>query len=284
MKTNKFIRTITAAVLCLSALSVQAFAEDILTYKSIYAENGGELTKDIDPAACEKFARGKVSIDADSVTPLYTADFMEYARTGEFTVELKGQKDNEKCYIANGKDTDGNIKGAFEFYVGAEYSGITGYENGHIDFQSDVKRIKEAMTSKGISTDCKEIKLVFVEKVGYVYYIDNGESKYLASTGVGEKDEKIFSGKNADVIEISAELKEFADKELNRIEQEKIYQEHLERGENPPTGGNDNPPTAGSDENPETGMADAAVALAIGAAIAAGGIVVSAAGSRKNKR
>lgn len=306
---KKTIATIAAAVFCTAALSTQAFAADILSDKSVYAEGQEQLARSVGSWSWED---EKVFVDPDTVMPVYTADFYDYARTGRLDIKpllLSGGQ----MYISNAENENGIFLGTIEFTVGGTEPGINIYTHTtekakSVEFMPNAKRVNALMSKHGINSDCKDIKLLFVENVGYVYYIDNGTSKMLAAANYGEVNGKVFNDENGGIVEINDNLKAIADAELAELEEYQKYLEQLAPGENPVTNGSEpllfladntpylddtnnseqgdlknpptlggdleNPPTLGGDENPVNNPLTGGTgsALAGGIALAACGI------------
>ena len=292
---SKIFNMCMASVIGLSALSVQAFAADITVDKSVYASNAKELSQAVGGSDWEG---EKIVIDTNNVMTLYTANFYDYARTGEFNV-TPSLFMGSQVYIADGVDKDGKYAGMFRF-VSGEKNSILSYrhtidEKYSIDYEADSKRIKKIMTDNKISFDCSTVKMLFVENIGYVYYIENEDGHFLAAAGFQEVNGEIFNDENCGFVKIDSALKAIADKELVELENYKKQLETLGPGENPVTDGEqktyyiadnsayteetENPPTAGT-ENPNTGYSGAV--LMLGSAIVASSLVVS--NRRKNRK
>lgn len=244
---KKTIISIAAAALCMSALSVPAFAADILTDRNIYAADGERLAKSADNP--EEWG---INIDPNTVMPIYEARIMNYAETGSFELKQRIVFDGQE-YLANALNEKGEFAGLVVFTVDGTYPGIgthhiTTDESRTADFAPNAKRITAAMKKQGIDTDCKEIRFAFVHDVGYVYYIDNGESRYLAATGMFEVNAEVLNEENGGIIEIDHELKAFADRELAEA---KRYEEEVSDNSDPNT-----PPPVGGSETPPMFMAD----------------------------
>ncbi len=282
-----------AAALCVPAFAVQTFAADILSDTAVYAADRVQIAKS---AGNTEWEGEKVFVDPNTVMAVYTADVFDYARTGNFDVK-PSLRANGQRYIADAVNEKGDFAGRVEFSVDGGHPGIGVYthmtdKSRAIDFASDTKRINTVMSKRGITSECKEIKLLFVQYIGYVYYIDNGTSKFLAATNINEVSGKVFNHENEGIVEIGDELKSFADQKLADLE--KYKREVLDKlapGEPPPTGAdpgpmfkvdntpylNENDPPAADNNTkiPNTGDGTAeAVGAAVLMAAAAGAAVV----------
>ncbi len=290
---KKFITCGIVAALCTAALSTQVFAADILSDRSVYETDGERIAK---AAGNTEWDGEKVFVDPNTVIAVYTADVFDYARTGNFDVK-PSLCDGGQEYIADAVNEKGDFAGRVEFSVDGGHPGIGVYthmtdKSRAIDFASDAKRINTVMSKRGITSECKEIKLLFVQYIGYVYYIDNGTSKFLAATNINEVSGKVFNHENEGIVEIGDELKSFADQELADLEKyKKEVLDKLAPGEPPPVGldldpvfkvdntpylNENDPPAADNDTKiPNTGDGTAeAVGAAVLMAAAAGAAVV----------
>lgn len=291
---KKIITCGIAASICALALSTQAFAET-LTNTSIYAADREELAK---LGITVEWKGENVFVDPNTITALYYADILDYARTGKLDLKkhLSNPLDEGQNYIANAINEKGDYVGIIEFTVGGEHPGFGGYrpkadKSVSANFEPNARRLNSVMTKRGIDTDCKEIKLVAISGVGYVYYIDNGMSQYLAASNLSSANGNLFNNGNGGIVEIGDELKAFADQELAEYEEYKReVLDKLAPGENIPTGGNDtpqftvdntpyldgaaNPPESDNSGNPNTGGTGLAVAGAGALAACAVGITL----------
>ena len=124
--------------------------------------------------------------------------------------------------MSDAVNSSGDYAGEIELTVNGSQVKIHTYlpttDRAHsLSFTPNAKRISALMAEKNISSDCKEIKLVFVYDVGYVYYIDNGESKLLAATGMWGVNSEVFNEENGGIVEINDDLKAIADRMLGEL-------------------------------------------------------------------
>lgn len=232
--------SIAAAVLCASAISAQVFAADILSDRAVYAVDQEEIAR---AAGSLTWEGEKVYADYTTLMPLYQADLYDFARTGNLDIQPSMHGKFGQEYIADAVDKDGNYVGMVELTANkiVSYTPRTDIARS-VDFKPNARRISAAMAKQNISSDCKEVKLVFIDEVGYVYYIDNGVSKYIAATSIDVVDRNLLNKVNDGIVGLD-ELKEFADKKLEEYE---VYKrevlDKLDPGEGPPTmGGGDSP-------------------------------------------
>lgn len=215
-RTFSIRRTITcaaAAAVCAVMMSPQAFAEDILTDRSIYLENCEEAVRAVEPWVVKG---KKIFPDPDTVMPLYDGSIFDYARTGNFEIEpftIGNEKRSDGQYhIANAVDENGNFAGWMTLILENgvfEPATYTPSNNAADSVTLDINapRISALMKKRGLNTDCKEVKLVTIEGVGYAYYIDNGTEKMLVAASISDTSEHIFNSKNGGLIIVGDELK-----------------------------------------------------------------------------
>ncbi len=183
----------------------------------------------------------------DTAIPLYSIDIYDYARTGDFKIEpilTKNSGEDKKVqkYIANAINEKGEVVGLAGFTVDGKNPGLTSFspkdKSDVLDFGPDARRINSIMLKRGINPQCKEIKLAQNNKLGYVYYINNGESEYLAAVGMGGLTSfaELFNEENEGLVEIDENFKAFADKKLAELEEYKEQLSELPPGENLVTG------------------------------------------------
>lgn len=236
---KKTIISITAAVLCASVLSAPAFAADILSDRSVYASDQMSIASS---AGSMEWNGETVTVDPNTLTPLYYVDFYDYARTGVFNVQPYLMGEYGQNYMSDAVNSSGDYAGEITLTVNSsqvkihEYWPTTDRANS-LSFTPNAKRISALMAEKKISSDCKEVKLVYINEIGHVYYIDNGETKLLTAANIGGVSGEIFNKENGGIVEINDDLKAIADKKLAELEEYQKYLETLGPGENPPTMG-----------------------------------------------
>ena len=295
---KKTIISIATAVLCASALSAQAFAENILSDKSVYAADGDQIAK---AARSTEWKGEMVYVDPNTVMKAYKINIYDYARTGKFDVKPFRHDGSEESqvYISDAINKDGDYIGTMDFTLdgGMTYTPRTDKAYS-VTFTPNAKRISAIMAKQKISSDCQEIKLLYVNEIGFVYYIDNGMSKFIAAANVTPVNAEILNEENGGIIEIGDELKAFADRKLVELEEYLKFIEENYPDSPPPEGGDDtpmymadntpyldgaeNPPAPGSNDNPNTGSAPA-LAAKLGIALTVCTIGVCAAKKKKNQ-
>ncbi len=295
---KKTIISIAAAVLCASVLSTNAFAENILSNKDVYADKHESIaieagTMDVDSSI--------ISVDPNTVMPYYYASLYDYAKTGKMEIipysQKNGNDDAGERFVANAVNADGKFVGTVEFNIGGAHPGIRIFSPSSdkadsVAFELNARRINAIMEKQKINSDCQEVKFVFVVGLGNVYYINNGTSEFLAASNLGWVNGDVFNDENGGIIEIGDDLKAYMER---RIAEEENPSEPAS-GDNPLEGGYetpmftvDNTPYLDEDKtpdddhtNPNTGNGLCAVAsTAALVSLAAGAIVVVK--RRKNK-
>lgn len=177
-----------AATLCTLALSTQAFATDITEDMSIFAENPEELVSTIKGWSEDTF------LDPNTIMPVYSANIDDYADTGKLKITNVNTSGNHG-YISDLIDNSGNFLGValiteinkgkleagqfFPEYAEDPSTHEKRKQCDSIDFRLYSEEIKSLMLDKGISTDVMEVKLLDLEGLGSVYYINNGTEEVL---------------------------------------------------------------------------------------------------------
>ncbi len=277
---NKIFSSIFVAALCGAALSVQAFAADITEYKDIYAEDAQQLAAGITESYFGKAAKDEV-VDPDTVIPVYFASLYDPVSEGKIEFSPKNYY-GEAEYIADVKDSSGEFAGVIQFVNSEEGFQFqihgpkeTGNPNARVpesvDFHLYSEHIKAVLLANNINTDVKEIKLAFIEGLGFVYYIDNGtiELFYPAKTVKGGVSRDFFEDDVDGIVIIDDEFRaKVAVKleEQNNISQDPNFV-----------------PLIGGGENPSTGGTSSALAVELGIALTACVIGVSAAKKKKDQ-
>lgn len=225
---KKIITCGIAAALCACAASVPAYAADILNDRSVYLD----IVKSDIPVK-DWVVNGKTYIaEPNGIMPAYEASIYDYAETGSFEVTS-----SVNLYFTDATDEYGYFAGQMIMYL---IDGILtpgqltptdsnrGLES--ISFEANKKRINALMKKHGLNTDCKEVKLLDLDGVGFVYYIDNGSERILAAANISDVNGRFFNDKNGGLIVVdSDEFKAAAAVELEEhnkyLEEQRIRQE-----------------------------------------------------------
>lgn len=233
---KKAIISTAAAMLCVCALSVSAFAEDVLTDKTIYVENREELTQSV-----KSWGVGDDTItpDINTIMPVYSASIYDYAKTGNLEIkpfmalDSDGKVSNAQWHIADAVDENGNYVGKLDlifdngFFEPVSFLPSDRNEVESIAFEANAKRVKSLMKKRSLNTDCKDVKLLSIDGVGYAYYIDNGAEKILVAANVRDVNARIFNEENGGIVVVGDDkLKAAAEAELAAYNE---YQEEFQK-------------------------------------------------------
>ena len=173
-----------------------------------------------------------IAIDESTVMPLYHASLLNYAATGEFEFE-PFQLDGEQVYVSDAVDAEGNFAGVIEFNANDIHIYMpTADEHESVDFISNLRRINilTAESAVPIPTDAK---LMFVEGLGYAYYMNDGEDAILVAAEWKGTNEDIFTQENGGIIAIDDELMRYAEELVAVKSANEQYLATLASGENP---------------------------------------------------
>ncbi len=232
-------------VLCAAMLSVTAFADNAkrLDGSSIYVRDPDKLAKAIDDnkgslkLTLNSFG---ITIDAATAMPLFIANLYEYAESGEFSF-VPFDLDGGQLYSANALDAKGSFAGTAVFAVDGDAPDVLMYapaENGakSVDFNDNSKRIASLMSRIDNTMKIVDAKYVFVDGLGFVYYIDTGVKRMFIASGFKGTNGSIFTAENGGVIEIGPELLRLAGVEAEKIERIKESNANRDPEDNVPTG------------------------------------------------
>lgn len=270
--TRKLFSFIMAIFLFSMALNMTALADDCTDY-TVYARNSAVLADEIksNKDYREFTSAFDVQIDKDTIMPLYYASLLDYAKTGDFAYEpylLEG----EQIYVAAVTTPADKFAGNVQFLVDGEYAGIMMYipaqsNSVSIDFRENTSRVLSLTEDKFKLAD-SDIKLMFVEGIGYVYYLSNETGQVLIATGFKGTNGNIFTNENNGIISIDTSLREKGYEELAANAERANYLELLPDGENPKTGGLTGPAFIVTNEDSNTLNAfDVSVLVVTGLAI-----------------
>lgn len=281
---KKLITCGIAATLCAAALSSRALAADITEDRSVYAGNAEELAAKFNALNSEIPYVPGATLDPSTIMPCYHANIYDFILTGELEL-TREYIPGEKIYYGDLVDSDGEFAGVLQFIESengdvryACYTprydpfGVEQHEKpSSFNYHSD--EIKSVLVAKGIDTDVKEVKLVLINGVGAVYYINTGTEEVLVpASNVESVISSYFPGNtyyNAVVVDEDLRATAIRLKEEN----DKLYAEAGGFG----AGG------AGGSENPNTGGTGSALAGQLGIALTSCVIGISAAKKKKNQ-
>ncbi len=301
---KKTIISMAAAALCASALSTQAFATDITEDMSIFAENPEELV-----ATIKGWPDEGTFLDPKTIMLEYQANINDYINTGKLKISDVDQN-GYRYYISDLVDSNGTFLGvvqsveidegkpeASQFFPEYGEDPLT-YEKSKqcssVDFRLYSEEIKSLLLANGISPDVKEVKLLSLEGVGIIYYINNGTDEVLVNMrglDLGPQ-EGYFDGTELIVLNEEFRQKAARIEEENREAYDKFIEENGEDAKGAGGAGgtgtgsesdkNDNPNT-GADESAKTTKRMAVLTVEL-SALAAAGIGITVINKKRKKK
>ena len=236
---KKFIAIACCLGLC-AAMSVTAFGEELAESNSmsIYATESetvavlAEMEQTNAAVALREFG---VEVDDDTVMPVYCASLLDFAKSGEFEYEPFLLED-EQFYISNAVDASGDFAGVIGFNADDVHIYMPATDiNKSVDFNSNLNRIN-SFTERSVVPVATDAKFMFVDGLGYVYYMENGADVVLVSAGLKGANGDIFTAENGGIVAIDDDLMEYAEHLVEVKEENELYLSTLVPGENPMTG------------------------------------------------
>jgi hypothetical protein len=204
-----------------------------------------------------------IRVVKESITPVYKADFLEYAKTSNFEIKLSNE------FYVKAVTSEGLFAGNFLFsvengvaetlmftpsihleqYFFSEY----GFEGNEFlvsrNYADHAKRIQE-LTKRDSFVPVSEIRYVNINSLGEVFYINDGKTESLVFINA---DSRIFHENIGEIVYINDELKKMA---VERLAEHQASLAEIEEWKkaNPGEeylvdGGGDNVPLFGVDNN-----------------------------------
>ena len=234
---KKFFVIVCCLCLC-AAMSVSVFAAKIDSEysASIYATKAqvSELLEKMEAEGAAAQLDGfDVSLDERTIMPLYRAALSDLAASGvlacePYTVEGK------QIYMADVVDASGKFAGIVEFTTDdIRIYMPTDEENRSIDFKNHTA---QQNTLKKGNFQASDAKLMFVDGLGYVYFLSDGTHTTFISTGFKGENSEIFTVENNGVVSLDDRLTEYAKQLTVRSEELTAALAALAPGENLATG------------------------------------------------
>lgn len=177
-----------------------------------------------------------ISVDTETVMPLYYASLYDYGESGSFSYEPY-MSDGYRLYAADALNSENEFAGTLIFSA----EDILMYSPSADKADSpDLKAESGSRIAKltGIGTDdlIKAAKLMFVDGAGYVYYVNDGSKELLVSANLKGTNEELFTEKSQGTVAVDNDLfifaKALAEEQKSRTE----ALQNLAPGENPMTG------------------------------------------------
>ncbi|MDR0221427.1 MAG: hypothetical protein LBI54_08510 [Lachnospiraceae bacterium] len=152
---------------------------------------------------------------SESIMPIYEASLLEYAETGVFAVRPNIVLDNGAVYVAKTTTTEGVFVSDLRFYVkdGAAYhlwSAPPNNQKKSHSYADHAERI-QSLTNKESFVPIGEVRYVAVDRLGYVFYVNDGKTEALVNISAADD---VFYKKNREIIYVGEELKKIADERL----------------------------------------------------------------------
>jgi len=224
--------------LCVAMLSVQAFAVEEASTNSIYAADAKQIAASVESTILNDFG---IAIDSDTVMPVYAASLYDFAKTGILSIKPSNFEGGQ-IYVSDTLNNHGNFAGTVVFTIDGEAPAVHMYapetnKSYSVDFRLNSNRINTLMEKQNVATEDTESKFVFVDGLGYVYYINNGNEEVLVAAGLKGTNGNIFNEENGGIVVVDDDFKAKAAAELAEYEERLEYLASLAPGENPITGG-----------------------------------------------
>ncbi len=171
---------------------------------------------------------GRLSVVKESITRVYCIDPLEYARTGEMTVEPLFYDDakNQPVYMVKMIDENGDFAGNMRFSV----KDGTAYYHGHstvsenalssasCSYADHAERIRKYLGEDELISPT-DVIYVMVDWIGKYFYIKNEKYDLFFSVGSLPTDYAKKYGGGQDTSVDAAKLKELSDRQLQYFEE-----------------------------------------------------------------
>lgn len=229
-------------VMVFSLFSVQANGPmDLQSNRSIYAEDQKIIAEKA--RGQEKINRSLqsygISLKDSTITPLYRASLYDFAQTGK--VDLKPyQIGGGQAYVAE-VEKNGNFAGLIHFTVEGNvpdihiFAPLNRLEDSS-DWKVNAPRIEALLKKVQFSSEDIEVKLVFMDGLGYVYDIRGNGQEVLIAAGIKGQNSLIFTPETEGILVVDENLRELAKKEKVELDRRMEKIKNLPKGQNPDTG------------------------------------------------
>lgn len=234
-------------LLCLSlifALSATVFAAENSASQSsasIYASKSEKdsllsFAKSTDSIFGKSLNEYKISLDENTIMPIYYASLFDYAKSGKLEYEAY-VLDGKQLYASDTLNSSGKFAGAVVFseddvLMYKEFSDT----NDSVDFLTANSKRISFLTGSKITALESNTKFMFLEGAGYVYYIESGNSAVIVAANLKGTNGDLFTDENGGMVAVDDDLLTFAKELLENKEREDAMLANLAPGENPPTG------------------------------------------------
>lgn len=182
-----------------------------------------------------------VQIDENTIMPVFQAALSDFVQTG--VLGISGlEMEKTALYVADVNDAAGKFAGIVEFTLSDAGSDVqmimpTTDKNQSIAIYANRNRMNALLSQESFSLDDAQAKLLWVEGLGYVYYVHNSEQAVLIAAGLKGTNGDIFTEENRGIVPVDSSLQEAAKMLEDKQAEWDEYLATLAPGENPMTGG-----------------------------------------------
>lgn len=257
------IAIICAMSMCLLLIVTAFAAETSGNSFAIHAEKAereavlAEMRQTASNATLQEFG---VIVDEGTMMPVYYGSLLDYAKTGEFVYKpfaLGGKQ----LYVSDAIDAQGSFEGVMIFNADDIHMFMPSNDaSKSVDFVDSIAGIATSdrngkrTTAGNTPVVAMDAKFMFVEGLGFVYYLNDGdEAKFVPANFKGVNGD-VFTTQNGGIVAIDNELLTYAQQLAEIVEEQNLYLSSLAPGENPATGTG---MTAYIAESPQHGESDA---------------------------
>ena len=236
----KKLIAITTVISVCAAMSVTAFGaeqleENLLSIYATESETAAVVAEMEQTAAATSLQEFGIAVDQATIMPVYYASLLDFAETGEFTYEPY-LFEGEQFYVSEAVDASGNFAGVIAYNVNNVHMYMPTTDiNSSVDFTTNLAHIN-SLTENSAVPVITDAKFMFVDGLGYVYYLENGTDAVLVSAGLKGTNGDIFTDENGGMVAIDDTLMEFAEELVQIKAENEQYLSTLAPGENPMTG------------------------------------------------
>ena len=150
-----------------------------------------------------------ITIDTETVMPIYYASIYDYAKSGEFSF-VPHTLEEKQLYAADVISEDGEFAGVIMFTKDIMLMYMpSDSEADSVDFAGANSKRIESLTGEKTDSLIDKSLFAFVEGMGFVYYIDSGETKSFVSSNFNGSNGDIFTAENRGIIKIDDKLLNF---------------------------------------------------------------------------
>jgi len=243
---KKTIVSLILIIVSMLMLSIKGFTTDRITFpgESVYAatDKQNAIYEIIQSSEeCMKILNyDGVSIVKESIMPFYTANLLDYVETGVFEIKQRSAEfsydisdlDNIKrttgnVYFAKTVNTEGLYAETIRIYVNISEKHVRisgGNSLVSISYADHARRIQR-LTGNGYFVSPADVRYVYIEWLGSVFYINDGETEALvlvsAVTNIFGEERHVDS----EIIYIGEKFKKVADEQAIKVKEHLAYAE-----------------------------------------------------------